>query len=175
MQIEHPFTSVFALASLIIAGCATTPTIGGVRPIDADLTKYKSLQIVVDAPAHIRGLAGYDIASAELQKEFTANIAASKEYAIVGTDVRPANALEARLTIMELNYVSSAARASLGIAAGRAVLDVTMTLKDVETAQVVGSTRASHASSHAQGVFSPVTSTQIAAIARMLAVQLTSR
>jgi hypothetical protein len=167
--------SVFALASLIIAGCAATPTVQQVRPIDADLSRYTSLQIVVDAPEHVRSKPGYDITSADLQKEFMANVAASGKFATVGTEAQSGKSLEARLTITDLNYVSGASRGAVGILAGRAVLNVTMTLKDNETAAVIGSIAAAHASSHGQGVFSPVTSTQITAIAKDFASRLMSK
>jgi len=175
MQNARLLSSVFALASLIIAGCAATPTVQQVRPIDADLSRYTSLQIVVDAPEHVRSKTGYDITSAELQREFMANVAASGKFATVGTNAQPGKNLEARLTITDLNYVSGASRGGFGILAGRAVLNVTMTLKDMETAAVIGSVAAAHASSHAQGVFSPVTSTQITAIAKEFSSRLMSR
>ena len=168
-------SSVVALASFVIAGCAATPTVQRVQSIDTDLSQYTAVQLVVDAPEHVRGKTGYDITSAELRREFMSNLAASGRFATVGTDAQPGKSLEARLTITDLNYVSGASRGGFGILAGRAVLDVTMTLTDVETTKVIGSYSAAHASSHAQGVFSPVTSTQITAIAKELSVRLTVR
>jgi hypothetical protein len=158
-----------------IAGCAATPTVQQVRPIEADLSQFTSLQVVMDAAQHVRSKPGYDITSAELQREFIANMAASGRYAYVGPDKQPGKCLEARLTITDLNYVSGAARGGAGILAGRAILYVTMTLKDIEAGQGVGAITASHTSSHGQGVFSPVTSTQITAIAKEFSSRLAAR
>jgi len=166
---------VHAAASLLIAGCAATPTIQQVRPIEADLSRYGALQVVVDAPEHIRKQTGYDITATELTREFIANVSASGKFATVGTEARTGKSLEARLTITDFNYVSGAARGMVGILGGRAILHVTMTVKDNETAAVVGMVTAGHTSSHAQGVFSPVTSGQITAIAKELSSRLSNR
>jgi hypothetical protein len=175
MLMDHLRLPVFALASLVLAGCAATPTVQQVRPIEADLSRFTSLQVTVDAAEHIRGKPGYDITSAELQREFMANVAATGKFATVGTEKQPGRSLEARLMITDLNYVSGAARGGIGILAGRAVLNVTMTLKDIDTAQDIGAITAAHASSHGQGVFSPVTSTQITAIAKEFSLRLTGK
>ncbi len=169
---HRPLLFVLALASFVISGCAVTPDIQQTRPIEADLSRYSALQTVVDAPEHIRKQAGYDITAAELAREFIANVSASKKFATVGTEARTGKSLEARLTITEFNYVSGAARGMLGILGGRAILQVTMSLKDNENAMVIGTITAGHTSSHAQGVFSPVTSGQISAIAKELSSRL---
>ena len=70
MRNDRLLSSVVALASLVIAGCAATPTVQSVRSIDADLSRYTAVQVVVDAPEHVRGKTGYDITSAELRREF---------------------------------------------------------------------------------------------------------
>jgi hypothetical protein len=167
--------SVLVLASFLIAGCAATPSVQQVRPIEGDLARYRALLVVVDAPEEIRKQNGYDITAAELQRGLIANVAASGKYATVGTGAGTGKGLEARLTIIEFNYVSGAARGTLGIMAGRAVLHVTMTLKDTETAKVLGMVNAAHSSSHAQGVFSPVTSAQISAITKEFSSRLTGQ
>jgi hypothetical protein len=153
MQNNRLIRSVLAVASILIAGCAATPTIQQVRPIEADLSRYRAIQVVVDAPEPIRMQTGYDITAAELMKEFVANVSTSSKYATVDTEARTGKGLEARLTITEFNYVSGAARGMLGILGGRAILNVTMTLKDKETTAVVGTVSAGHSSSHIQGVF----------------------
>lgn len=175
MRMNHRVSSIFALASFVIAGCAATPAVQQVRPIEADLSRYAALHIVVDAPEHVRSKTGFDITSAELRREFMANVVASGKFAFVGTEKQPGRNLEARLTITDLNYVSGASRGGIGILAGRAVLNVTLTLKDMETSEDIGAITAAHASSHAQGVFSPVTSTQITAIAKEFSLKLTAR
>ena len=175
MQNNSLILSVLASASFLIAGCAATPIVHQGQPFEADLSRYSALQVVVDAPEHIRKQTGYDITASELQKEFIANVSASGKFATVGTEARTPKSLEARLTITQFNYVSGAARGTVGILGGRAILDVTMTLKDIETAAVVGTVTARHASSHAQGVFSPVTSVQITAIAKELSARLSGR
>lgn len=80
--------------------------------------------------------------------------------------------LETKLTVTELNYVHGAARAAVGILAGRAVLKVTMTLRDKSNGAVLGTITAEHSSSHLQGVFGPTTGRQISAIAQELASKL---
>ena len=168
--------SILALASLLIAGCAATPSVQQVRPVEADLSsRYRALQVVVDAPEAIRKQNGYDVTAAELQQALISNVAAASKFATVGTGAGTGKGLEARLTINELNFVSGASRAVVGILAGRAVLQVTMTLKDSETGNVLGIVNAGHSSSHAQGVFSPATGGQITAIAKELSSRLTGQ
>src|SRR5262245_6557571 len=175
MQIHKIVCSVFCLASLL-AGCAATPNVRQVRPVEGDLSRYTGLQIVVDAGEIIRRKEGYDITAAELQREFMANVVASERYADVSIGTPPpGKSLEARLMIIDFNYVSGAARGTTGILAGRAVLHVTMTLKDNETGDIIGSAVASHQSSHGQGVFSPTTGRQITSIAQELSAVVTKR
>lgn len=80
-----------------------------------------------------------------------------------------------RLTIVDLNYVHGAARGFVGILAGKAVLDVIMTLKDKEGGAVVGTVTEGHKSHHGQGVFSPTTGRQVTAISKELATRVTAR
>jgi len=167
--------SVPALASFLIAGCAVTPTIQQVRPIDTDLSQYSALQVVVDGPEPVRKQRGYEITATELLKEFIASVAASGKFSTVGTEARTGKGLEARLTITEFNYVSGAGRGLFGVGGGQAILNVTMTLKDNETATVVGIVAAGHTANLGQGVASPVTSGQISAIAKELSSRLSGR
>jgi len=167
--------SVAALASFLIAGCAVTPTIQQVRPIDTDLSQYSALQVVVDGPEPVRKQRGYDITATELLKEFIASVVASGKFATVGTEARTGKGLAARLTITEFNYVSGAGRGLFGVGGGQAILNVTMTLTDNETATVVGIVAAGHTASLGQGVASPVTSGQISAIAKELSSRLSDR
>jgi len=167
--------STLALAFLI-AGCAATPTVQQVRPIEGDLSRYGVLQVIVDAqPESIRKQNGYVNTSADLQKEFIANVSASGKFATVGAEVPAGKGLEARLTITEFSYVSGAARGLVGVGGGQAILNVTMTLKDRETGTVVGILTARHASSDLEGAFSAVTSRQLSAIALELASRVSGR
>jgi len=95
--------------------------------------------------------------SADLQKEFIANVSASGKFAHGRRGGPAGKGLEARLTITEFIYVSGAARGLVGIGGGQAILNVTMTLKDRETGTVVGILTARHASSNLEGAFSAVT------------------
>lgn len=175
MQNVHPTIAALVLTAFLFAGCAATPSVQQVRPIDADLSRYTALQVVVDAPDHIRKQSGYEITVAELQREFIAIVSATGKFATLGMEARAGKRLEARLTITELNYVSGASRGMVGILAGRAILHVTMTLKDMDTAAMLGTVTAGHTSSLGQGVFSPVTSAQITAIAKEFSIRITER
>jgi hypothetical protein len=165
------FLSILASASILITGCAATPSVQR-GAIQGDLSQYRSVRVIVAAPEPIRAQTGYDVASAELSREFLVNVLATGRHATTGSEPLTGKSLEALLTITGFNYVSGAARGQVGILAGRAVLNVTMTIKDIETGATVGTVSAAHASSHAQGVFSPVTSTQITAIAKELSAVL---
>jgi len=167
----------FALSlAFLVAGCAATPTVQQVRPIEGDLSRYGVLQVIVDAqPESIRKENGYVNTSADLQKEFIANVSASGKFATVGAEAPAGKGLEARLTITEFSYVSGAARGLTGIGGGKAILNVTMTLKDRETGTVVGILTARHASSDLEGAFGAVTSRQLSAIALELASRVSGR
>jgi hypothetical protein len=169
--------SVLAGASFLIAGCAVTPTIRQVHPIEADLSRYSAIQVIVDAPENVRKQRGYANTAADLLKEFIAGVVASGKYATVGTEAPTGKGLEARLTITELNYVSGASRGLIGAVGGEAILNVTMTLKDNETATVVGIVTARHTSGDdaLPGVGSAVTSRQISAFATELSSRLSGR
>jgi hypothetical protein len=160
------------LAAALISGCAVTPAVQQGRPIEADPSRYRTVQVVIDAPEHLRGKNGYDITADELARQFIANVAASGKFAAVGKEPATGKGLVARLTITEFNYVSGAARGTAGILAGRAVLRVSMVLTDSENGAALGSVSVGHASHHGQGVFSPVTSGQITAIAKELSSRL---
>jgi len=175
VQNNRLIPSALALAFLI-AGCAATPTIQQVRPIEGDLSRYGALQVIVDAqPESIRKQNGYINTSADLQNEFIASVSASGKFATVGAEAPAGKGLEARLTITEFSYVSGAARGVVGIGGGQAILSVTLTLKDRETGTVVGILTARHASNNMEGVFSAVTSRQLSAIALELASRVSSR
>lgn len=161
------------LTALLLLGCAATPTVKTENPIASGLaSKYRAVQVIVDAPKNIRETAGFEVTSTTLLKEFTDNLKATGKYSIVGPEVKTGRALVTQLTITDLNYVHGAARGGAGIFAGRAVLNVTMTLKDRESKASLGEVTAGHSSHMGQGVFSPVTSTQITAIAKELSAML---
>ena len=165
---------LFLLVALpvLFAGCAATPNVADQQPLRGDLSQYRAVQVSVDAAPEVRQKDGYDVTADELRQQFIANVQARGKYASVGTAANATQALDTRLTITDLNYVSGAARAAAGIIAGRATLGVTMTVKDRQSGAVLGVVSASHASSHLQGVFSPTTSRQIEAIAKELASKL---
>ena len=165
------YTLVLTLA-LLFACCAATPNVreeGRTRGLSS---RFSTVQVSVDAPETVRAKEGYNITAEVLQREFIEAVRASGKYSAVGTAAAGDRALEAKLTITELNYVSGAARGTVGILAGRAVLKVTMNLRDKATGAALGSVSADHSSSHLQGVFSPVTSRQITAIVNELAAKL---
>ena len=166
------FPAAFALAAGLISGCAVTPAVHQERPITADPSRYRTVQVVIDAPEHIRRKNGYDITADELARQFIANVAASGKFAAVGREPATGKGIEARLTITDFNYVSGAARGTTGILAGRAVLRVMMVLTDSENGAALGSLFVGHESNQGQGVFSPVTSGQITAIAKELSSRL---
>ena len=170
MNLQLP--AAVALVAGLISGCAVTPAVQQERAVEVDPSRYRTVQVVIDAPEHIRRKNGYDITADELTKQFMANVAASGKFAAVGREPATGKGLVARLTITDFNYVSGAARGTGGILAGRAVLRVNMVLTDSENGAALGSVSAGHASSHGQGVFSPVTSGQITAIAKELSSRL---
>ena len=164
-----------ALILSLLNGCAATPTVEQTRPFTADLSRYKAVQVAVDGSEQIRQRTGFEPTSVALLEEFIANVRSSGRYSAVGTDVRNGSVLIVQLTITDLNYVHGAARGFVGIMGGRAVLSVAMSLKDKETGSILGEISAGHSSSHAQGVFSPVTSRQVTAIAGELSARITAK
>ena len=176
MRNSRPTTAPLALAALVMAGCAATPSITSER-FDADASRYGEVQVRVDSDPAMRKLEGYDDTAAELLQHFADQLRASGKFARVTTDAGPpaSRGLDVRLAITSLQYVHGAGRATVGILAGRAVLGVTMTVTDLETGKLLGSISASHASHHGQGVLSPTTSRQAEAIGRQLAEQLARR
>ena len=165
------YALVLVIAALL-AGCAATPTVRDEGRAGADLSKYSTVQVVVEAPDQVRKVDGYEETAAELMKEFSEAVKATGKYSAVGAQAAGTRVLETRLAINELNYVHGAARGGFGILAGRAVLKVTMTMKDKASGAVIGTVSADHSSSHLQGVFSPTTSRQVSAIAKELASKL---
>lgn len=159
---------------LLLIGCAAVPTVEQPQLISSELGRFKVVQIVIDGTEKIRQTAGFENTSAALREEFTANLRASGRFTEVGADPRPGS-LVVKLVITELNYVHGATRGLIGILAGRAVLNVTMSLSDSINGASLGEIRAEHSSSHAQGVFSPVTSTQVTAIANEFSAKLIAR
>ncbi len=161
------------ITAVLLIGCAATPTIKTSDPITSGLaSQYKTVHVIVDAPKNIRETAGFEVTSSTLLKEFTDNLKATGKYSIVGPEVKTGRVLVTQLTITDLNYVHGATRGTVGIFGGRAVLNVTMTLKDRESNAPLGEITAGHSSHMGQGVFSPVTSTQITAIAKELSAKL---
>jgi uncharacterized protein YceK len=167
------FAVMFAVAML--AGCAAVPTVDSSKPITGNIAQYKSVQVIVDGTDQMRQTAGFEATSAALRDEFTANLRAAGQFTAVGSAAPASGGLVARLVITELNYVHGATRGAVGILAGRAILQVVMTVTEKDTNAVLGEVRASHSSSHAQGVFSPVTSTQVTAIAKEFAQKLSGK
>lgn len=161
------------LLLVLASGCAVTPKVEEPHPVAQGLPRGGTVEAIVDAPDPIRQMEGYSSTSAALLEEFIANVKATNKYATVGAGELDEKALQARLTITALNYVSGASRALVGVMGGRAVLSVTMTIMDKESGAVLGMVNAEHESSHAQGVFSPPTSRQVSAIAKVLAAKLT--
>jgi hypothetical protein len=157
---------------VFLSGCAATPRVLEQGPPDTDLSRYKTVVITVEASDALRQQEGYDATSTELLNEFVSNLKALGKYAVVSAEAGNAGGLDVRLTITRLNYVHGAARGLFGIVAGRAVLDVTMTVKDKDSGAILRAISADHASHHGQGVFSPTTSRQVAAIAKDLAAKL---
>jgi Domain of unknown function (DUF4410) len=164
-----------ALATCVIMGCAAVPTMEDSKPIAVELARYKSAQVTVDGTEQIRNAAGFEATSTALRDEFVANLRTSGRFSNVAANVADKDALLVLLRITDLNYVHGATRGAVGIFAGRAVLGVTMMLSDKSSGAMLGALRASHSSSHAQGVFSPVTSTQVTAIAKEFSAKLTGK
>jgi hypothetical protein len=168
---EH-ILAILAVALLLLVGCAATPKVEGQRGITTELAQYSAVHVIVEAPEQIRQKSGYDATSAVLLQEFIANVKLLGKYATVGTESAKGKVLEARLTITDFNYVHGASRGLIGILGGRAILNITMTLKDKASNSVVGIVTVSDSSSHSQGVFSPTTGRQISAVAKELASKL---
>lgn len=164
-------TAWLVLMIALLAGCAATPTVRE-EGRTSDLSRFSTVQVIVDAPASVKSVEGYEDAAAELTKAFTEAVRATGKFPAVGPNAAGSAVLEARLSIDELNYVHGAGRAIAGILAGRAILKVTMTLRDKANGAALGSVTADHQSSHLQGVFSPTTSRQIDAVAKELASKL---
>ena len=158
--------------AVLFGGCAATPEVREEGRAANLPSRFSTVQVSVDAPQNVRAQDGYGVTSETLQREFIEAVRETGKFSAVGTGAAGNRVLEAKLTITELNYVSGAARGTVGILAGRAVLKVTMTLSDKATGAALGSVSADHSSSHLQGVFSPVTSRQITAIAKELAAKL---
>ena len=168
-------TSILAfllLVAAVLGGCAATPTVREEGRSTADLSQYSSVQVIVDAPESVRGKEGYAETSAALLKEFADAVRATGKFSAVGPQAAGTRVLEAHLAINELNYVHGGGRAVGGILAGRAVLKVTLTLRDKTKGAVLATVSADHSSSHLQGVFSPTTGRQITAISKELASKL---
>jgi len=140
-----------------------------------DVSRYREVQVRVDSDQGVRQQQGYDVTATDLLRSFVDALRATGKFAVVGTEGPAASgkgSLDVRLAITGLNYVSGAARGLVGIAAGRAVLNVTMFVTDTETKEAVGVISAGHASHHGQGVFSPTTGRQAEAIGKELAMKL---
>jgi hypothetical protein len=156
----------------LVSGCAATPKIQQKTANATDLSSYDTVQVVVEASQQIRKRNGYEATAAELMGEFTEHVRTSGKYVIDGAEASKGKVLAIALTITELNYVHGATRGVIGIMGGRAVLNVTMTVKDKVTGDVLSVVSARDASNHAQGMFSSTTSRQISAIAKELSSKL---
>jgi hypothetical protein len=166
---------LLALAALVIAGCAATPSVTEER-VNFDVSRYSEVQVRVDSDQGVRQQPGYDITATDLLRSFVDSLRATGKFAVVGTEgaAPGSKGLDVRLRITGFNYVSGASRGLIGIAAGRAVLNVSMEVTDIETKEAVGVISAGHASHHGQGVFSPTTGRQAEAIGKELAMKLAS-
>jgi hypothetical protein len=164
---------VLGLAALLVAGCAATPSVTEER-VNFDASRYSEVQVRVDSDAGMRQRPGYDATATDLLRWFVDSLRATGKFAVVGMEgpAPGSKGLDVRLRITNLNYVSGAGRGLVGIAAGRAVLHVTMDMTDMESGQAVGVISAGHASSHGQGVFSPTSGRQAEAIGKELAAKL---
>ncbi len=172
MKINLRIIVILTMAFFLVVGCAATPTVYEPNEIEVNLSQYNDVQVVVGASDQIRQKKGYDATSALLLKEFVANVKAMGKYRIVDSESIYGQVLEVRLNITNFNYVHGAARGMFGILGGRAILYVTMSLKDKETASELSVVVAKHTSSHAQGIMSPTTSRQVTAITKELALKL---
>lgn len=167
--------ALLGLTALLIAGCAATPSVTQER-LNLDVSRYSEVQVRVDSDQGVRQQHGYDITATDLLRSFVDSLRATGKFAVVGTEgaAPGSRGLDESLRITGFNYVSGASRGALGIMAGRAVLNVTMEVTDIETKDAVGVISAGHASHHGQGVFSPTTGRQAEAIGKELAMKLAS-
>ena len=175
MKLTNQILIVVMAFQLFIFGCAATPWTEQLRPIDIDLLEFESAQVLVDGSEGVRHKTGYESTASALSKELIENLQASKKFKTVGPNTQRGKVLQAFLLITDLNYVHGAARGFMGIGGGRAVLTVTMILKDQQTGRVLGAVKASDRSSHAQGILSPTTSRQVSAIAKEYSVRITGK
>jgi hypothetical protein len=165
--------NVCVFVPLLVAGCAATPTVTE-EQVHFDASKYREVQVRDASDQGMRQRHGYHEVATDLLRSFIDNLRATGKFAVVGTEgaAPGAKVLDVRLRVTGFNYVSGAGRGLGGIAAGRAVLDVSMEVTDMETETPVGVIRASHRSSHGQGVFSPTSGRQAEAIGKELASKL---
>ena len=166
---------VLVTFQMFVIGCAATPRIDQLRPIDTNFREFTAVQVIVDGSESVRRKNGYESTAAALLEEMIENLHASKKFDHVGANVQRGKVLEASLLITDLDYLHGAARGFLGIMAGRAVLTVVMTVKDQQTGRVLGAVRAGDRSSHAQGIFSPTTGRQVSAIAEEFSKRLSGK
>jgi hypothetical protein len=161
----------------VLGACGSSPdsVLQPVNPMvqrenyGADLSAYSTVHVIMEAYAGAPLPHGYELTADTLRRELVDNLKAADKFAVIESETPGAKTLEARVRIEELNYVSGAARGTTGILAGRAVLNVSLALRDKDSGKVLDTVRASHASSHTAGVFGAVTSRQISAIAKEFA------
>ena len=172
MKTEFLIVPFLLAASVLLGACAATPRLREEGPVVKDLSRYSSVQVIIEASDDIPSTKRLCPTSAALLKTFLGNVKALGKYASVGVEASGGEVSEVWLRITDLSYVHGAERGVVGVTAGRAVLKVAMTLQDKQTGAVLGTVTAGHCSSHAQGVFSPTTGREVTAIAKELSSRL---
>ncbi len=152
-----------------------SPSVTQQQHTASDLSRYDTLQVIVEPFQGGAAPDGFDVTSRTLQAEFMDNVRASGRFAVVETTSTGGKVLEARLRIDALNYVHGAARGVFGLMAGRAVLGATLTLTDAETGAVIDTFRGSDASNHRHGAFGATTGRQITAMAKAFSSRVVDR
>jgi hypothetical protein len=143
-----------------------------VQSYRADLSAYTAVQVIMESYAGAERPHGYELTADTLRRELIDNLMAAGKFTVVEKETPGGKTLEARVRIQELSYVSGAARGTTGILAGRAVLNATLELRDKDSGDIVDTIRASHASSHAHGVFGATSGRQITAVAKEFASRI---
>ena len=161
-------SSIVVSFVLVLIGCAATPETNTVQTDSASLSRYKNAYIVIEAEEEVKNRHGYYETAHALRNELHRKLRDERKFQKIGLQEIDEDSVEINVTIDDLHYVSGAGRGLFGIAAGRAVLKVTMKVMDNETKEVLLEVQTGDESSHAQGVFSPVTSKQVRAIANEL-------
>src|SRR3990170_8114612 len=97
-------------AAVLIAGCAANKPMVQQDRYNVDLSAYTAVRVVVDAAKEITPGEALDATSAELRRHFVEQLRASGKFLLAEEAPAADKALEARLTIASLRYVSGATR-----------------------------------------------------------------